>query len=122
MVTKNNLEKPKAKKIKVLDDFLKAYQKQKEAQAILDSTKENLLKHLKDNDLNSTIYKHKQFTLCEKKTFDYSRKVKDMSNDTAKQKKIEELSGDAKVKSISTKGTQTCEYIRLSDVKMEACK
>ena len=115
MVAKNNSQKSNAKKIKVLDDFIKAYDKQKEAQAILDSTKENLLKHFKDNDLISTTYKHKLFTLCEKKTFDYSRKVKDMSNDTAKQKKIEELSGDAKVKNIS-------EYIRLSNVKMEACK
>jgi len=103
------------KNIKALDDFIKAYKKQKEVQAVLNEKKEKLLEHLKDNDLNSTTYKNKLFTLCEKKTFEYSRKAKDMANDTAKQKKIEELSGEAKVKSIS-------EYIRLSESKMEACK
>ncbi len=105
--------KAKAKNIKCLDDFLKSYQKQKQAQEALDYAKLKVVNYLQDNELKNISYKSKLFSLCEKNTFEYSQLVKEMSEAAYNQKKIEELSGDAKLKS-------TTNYIRLSEAKEES--
>ena len=104
-----------AKNIKTLDDYLKAYDKQKQAQAILDQAKENAIAYMKKSALEKIEYKNKLFSLCEKKTFSYSQLAVEMSEAYTTQKRIEEITGEAKLKS-------TTNYIRLADKKEETKK
>ncbi len=103
----------KTTNIKILDDYIKCYQKEKEVKAKLENAKLKVIEHLKSNDLENTKYKGKLISLCEKKTYTYTQVAIEMAEAASKQKKIEELSGDAKLKN-------TTEYIRLSDVKVES--
>ena len=96
------------KNIKILDDYLKAYEKQKQAQAILDQAKENAIAYMEESALDKIEYKNKLFSLCENKTFSYSQLALEMSEAYTTQKRIEELTGEAKLES-------TTNYIRLTD-------
>ncbi len=100
----------KSSKIKELDDFYKAYDNVKKAEATLNENKKAIIKYLQDNELKKHTYKGRQVSLCEKKSFTYTDKVEKMSEALSKQKELEELSGDATIKS-------TTDYIRLSEVK-----
>ena len=106
-----------AKNIKTLDDYLKAYDKQKQAQAILDQAKENAIAYMEKSALEKIEYKNKLFSLCEKRIFSYSQLAVEMSEAYTTQKRIEELTGEAKLK-------LTTNYIRLADKsnKKEATK
>ncbi len=95
------------KNIKVLNNYIKAYEKQKKAQEELEKEKELAIKYLKENESENKLnYKGYNITLCEKKTYNYSTLAKEMNEAYLKQKKLEEISGEATIKNISN-------YIRL---------
>ncbi len=94
------------KNIKILNDYIKAYNKAKEAKKLLSENKMKIIKYLEENSSSKLKYKDKTFTICEKKNFLYSDLVIEMQEAVSKQKKIEEMTEEAKVKSIS-------KYIRM---------
>ena len=89
-----------SKNIKALDNFIKAYDKQKQAQENFEATKSDAIEYLKNNH-GKIIYKGRTLTLCEKRSYEYSELVIQMAEATLKQRKVEELTGDAKLKSTS---------------------
>ncbi len=110
--SKQTSTKSDPENIAQLEAYIKAYNKQKQAQAQLDKAKKAALSYLKNNISENEKIKYKEchLTLCNKKTYTYSPLATQMSEALSKQKKIEQLSGEAKLK-IST------DYIRLEIAK-----
>ncbi len=100
----------KIKNVKCLDDYIKAYNKRKEADEFLEYAKIKVIEHLKDCEQINKTYKGKLFSLCEKKTFEYSPLAIEMAEAAAKQREIDKLTDAATL-------INTTEYIRLSEAK-----
>ncbi len=98
--------------IKELEAFVKAYYKQKQAQEELDRAKKVALRYLKSkiNKYDKLKYKTCYLTLCDRNTYSYSEIVDKMTEATKKQKKIEELNGEATLKT-------STDYIRLDKIR-----
>ncbi len=94
------------KNIKILNDYIKAYDKAKETEKLLSENKMKVIQYLEDNSNSKLKYKDKTFVLCKKRNFLYSDLVIEMQEAVSKQKKIEEMQEEAKVKSIT-------KYIRM---------
>lgn len=98
--------------IKELEAFIKAYDKQKQAQAELDSAKLIAIEYLQSHvdSSNKIKYKDHYLSLCERNTYNYSELVDEMLEAMKKQKKLEELNGEATIKT-------STEYILLNKIK-----
>lgn len=98
--------------IKELEAFIKAYNKQKEAQAELDNAKTIALEYLQNHisKYDRLKYKTYEFSLCERKTYNYSQLAIEMGEAYDKQKKLEQISGEATIKTAT-------DYIRLNKIK-----
>lgn len=108
----------KEKNIKVLDDYLKAYENEQKAKKILDNTKVAAIKYLEENTEGKLSYKKKNITLVKTNKYEYptlaeeQKKLDTLKKDLDNKQKIAVLDGTAKVKEVST-------YIKLSEAKEE---
>lgn len=106
----------KEKNIKVLDDYLKAYEVEQKAKKILDDAKVIAMKYLEENTDGKLAYKKKNITLVKTTKYDYptlSAEIKNLEaikKDLDNKQKIAVLDGTAKVKEVSS-------YIKLTDIK-----
>ncbi len=105
-------QQQKSKTISELERFIKAYDKQKKAQAELDESKAAALEYLKNNfnKYDKLKYKKCYLMICDRKTYNYSQLAVEMGEAFSKQKKLEELSGEATIKNIT-------DYIRVDKEK-----
>lgn len=106
----------KEKAIKILDDYLKAYEIEQKAKNNLEVIKVKAINFLEENTDGKIEYKKKNFTLVKTNRYEFpllseeEKKLKLVKEDLDKKQKIAILDGTAKVKDISV-------YIKLSDIK-----
>ena len=106
----------KEKNIKVLDDYLKAYEVEQKAKMILDTYKASAIKYLEENTDGKLSYKKKNITLVKTNKYEYptladeQKKLDALKKDLDNKQKIAVLDGTAKVKEVSS-------YIKLTDIK-----
>ncbi len=79
-----------SKNIKALDNFIKAYDKQKQAQENFEATKSDAIEYLKNNH-GKIIYKGSTLTLCEKRSYEYSDLVIQMAEAQLNKEKLRSL-------------------------------
>lgn len=110
--SRSTSKKTSSKNIVELETFIKAYNKQNQAEEELDKAKKVAVAYLQRNinKYDRIKYKNCYLTLCDKKTYIYSSIAEEMKEALSKQKKIEELSGEATLKKCT-------DYIRLNKAK-----
>ena len=106
----------KEKNIKVLDDYLKAYEVEQKAKKVLDTYKASAIKYLEENTDGKLSYKKKNITLVKTNKYEYptladeQKKLDALKKDLDNKQKIAVLDGTAKIKEVSS-------YIKLTDIK-----
>ena len=90
----------KKNSVAILNEYIKAYEKKMKADEQLNEVKKDVVKYVLENG-NKLEYKKYKMTVQYSTTYNYSSLASEIKEALAKQKKIEELNGDAIIKTIT---------------------
>lgn len=87
----------KKSSVSVLNQYIKAYEKRMKADSALNNIKKEVIKYVLENG-NKLTYKKYKVAIQYSTTYDYSPLANEMKESLVRQKKIEELSREAIVR------------------------